>query len=127
MELRAIDVGLTEAEKYELVKRILKAKEEELRKVERQMREFVTEDAELEYLSSFIGAEYINPEGKNNTHEIAPLQQQREYLAYVITKLEEKQMELEQMVTQGGGAAQGAQQQTSPKAPVDPNKNMWAS
>jgi hypothetical protein len=130
MERKPVDVSLTEAEKYELVKRALKEKEEELSNVERDMRDLMTEDAELEYLSSFIGAEYINPEGKNNVEEITPLQQKREYLAYVVAKLEEKKNELEQGVARGAGSPPPSGQEAASGSPAPPpsgKQDMWGS
>lgn len=129
MELKSMDVVLSNAEKYELVKRTLQEKEEELTEVERKMRALMTEDAELTYLSEFIGSEYINPEGINHSADVAPLQQQREYLGYVITKLEEKKAELEQNISGNAGAqAQPAGQASSPPpVPGSGNRNMWNS
>lgn len=130
MERKPVDVSLTEAEKYELVKRTLKEKEEELTTVERDMRELMTEDAELEYLSGFIGAEYINPENKNNAAAITPLQQKREYLVYVVAKLEEKKKELEQAVAGGGAPKSQPAQKSTPDSsppPASGTKDMWGS
>jgi len=125
MELKPIDVSLTEAEKYELVKRVLKEKIEELQNVERRMKELMREDAETAYLESFIGAEYINPEGKTNQAELEPLQAQREYLAYVITRLEERKAELEQRIA--GRRAAAEQVRPAPRPPSPSSRDMWGS
>jgi hypothetical protein len=79
-------------------------------------------DAEMDYLSSFIGAEYINPGNESNAEKVAPLEEKRQYTAFIVTKLEEKLAELE---GRGAPVPEVAQDAQSPARSPEERKGMW--
>ena len=95
MEIKPINIELSLAEQSELVKRTMKAKKSRLDKIESRLRELKRNDIEMNYLADFIGAEYINPEGKNHQAEVEQIELERQQLGYIITMLENRIMELE--------------------------------
>ena len=109
MESKPVEIALAHGEKLELLKRTLAEKTKRLEEVERKLRELKREDAEMAYLCTFIGPEYINPQGTSNAEQVAPLDQEREQIVYVCTLIENKLTELMQGGEQGAGAQPAAQ------------------
>ena len=125
MESKPIEVVLSPAEKLEVVKHTLRDKKKDLEECERKIRELKREDAERAFLYTFVDQQYVNPENINNEAEIAPLEQEREVLIYVISCVEAKLAELE-----GGGAPapQAASQDPQTQQQNQPRQqggNMW--
>lgn len=95
MELKPIDITLSDNEKTELLKYTIRDKTGELEDIERKMRELKRVDAETEYLSSLIGVEYVNPENKDNSVELKDFEEKRRILGYIITCSENRLAESE--------------------------------
>jgi len=110
MESKPIEIVLSAAEMLEVVNHTLRDKTKDLEEVERKIRELKREDAEQDFLYTFVDSQYINPENKSNAEEIAPLEQERELLVYIITCTENKLAEI-----QGGGAPAASSKQAPPQ------------